>query len=85
MTSTLEEAPVRVGLLQVLDHTGDSRQTWNPESQIEVDAAKKTFEKLKKRGYLAYTVEEDGSRGEVIRDFDPTAGKIIMAPQLVGG
>lgn len=80
MTTTTSEHT-----LHVLDHTGDSRTIWNPENQDEVDAAKATFDRLKKKGYLAYTVEEDGKRGEVIRRFDPAAGKIIMAPQLVGG
>jgi hypothetical protein len=84
-TPAIDEAAARVGILKILDHHGDSRQTWNPESQAEVDAAKATFTRLKKKGYLAYTVEEDGSRGEVIGQFDPTAGRIIMAPQLVGG
>lgn len=71
--------------LHVLDHTGDTRTLWNPENQAEVDAAKETFTRLKKKGYLAYSVDESGERGEVIREFDPTAGRIIMAPQLVGG
>lgn len=73
------------GTLHVLDHTGDTRTIWNPENQDEVDAAKATFAKLKKKNYLAYTVNEKGDKGEVIREFDPTAGRIIMSPQLVGG
>lgn len=71
--------------LHVLDSTGDTRTIWNPENQDEVDAAKATFTRLKGKGYLAYTVDESGQRGEVIREFDPSAGRIIMAPQLVGG
>jgi hypothetical protein len=71
--------------LHVLDQTGDTRTIWNTENQAEVDAAKETFKRLKKKGYLAYTVDESGERGEVITEFDPEAGRIIMAPQLVGG
>lgn len=88
MTTTLEpEASTSVRhTLQVLDHTGDTRTIWNPENQDEVDAAKTQFDKLvKEKRYLAYTVKDDGSKGEVIRTFDPTAGKIIMAPQIQGG
>lgn len=73
------------GSLQVLDGSGDSRFMWNKDNADEVSAAKETFQKLKDKKYLAYKVNADGSRGEVIREFDPTAEKIIMAPQLVGG
>jgi hypothetical protein len=69
----------------VLDHTGDTRMMWDPDVKDEVDAAKATFDKMKKKGYLAYTVKKDGEPGEVVQAFDPKAGKIIMTPQLVGG
>lgn len=73
-------------MLHVLDRRfGDSRTIWNPENQDEVDAAKTTFTTLKKRGYLAYKVDQKGEKGEVIQEFDPQAGRIIMSPPLVGG
>jgi hypothetical protein len=40
---------------------------------------------MKKKGYLAYTVKKNGDPGDVIHEFDPKAGKIIMTPQMVGG
>lgn len=71
--------------LIVLDDSGDTRVMWDPRIKDEVDNAEKTFKDMKKKGYLAYTVKKNGDPGEVIREFDPKAGKIIMAPQLVGG
>jgi hypothetical protein len=71
--------------LHVLDASGDSRTIWNPENQDEVDAAKATFDRLKGKGYLAYSVDEDGGRGEVMQRFDPHAGRIIMSRPLAGG
>ena len=71
--------------LHVLDRTGDTKVMWSPDSPDEVAAAKATFDSLKAKGYLAYTVDDDGSKGEVIQKFAKTAGRIIMAPQLVGG
>lgn len=71
--------------LHVMDRTGDTKVLWSADNPDEVQAAKDTFDKLKKKGYLAYSVRDDGSKGEVIRSFDKTAGRIIMAPQLVGG
>jgi hypothetical protein len=83
--TTTESAPPAEHTLHVLDSSGDTRTIWNPGNQAEVDAAKATFNRLKKAGYLAYSVDEDGEKGEVIRTFDPQAGRIIMSPQLVGG
>jgi hypothetical protein len=71
--------------LVVLDQTGDTRVMWDPEVTDEVDAAKATFDKMKAKGYLAYSVKKNGEAGEVIQKFDKKAGKIIMTPQLVGG
>jgi len=51
----------------------------------EVDNARDTFTKLKKKGYLAYSVNANGKKGEVLDEFDPKAEKIIMAPRMVGG
>lgn len=82
MTTVLEET---THTLKVLDHTGDTKTLWNPQNQDEVDNAKKVFQRMKRKGFLAYSVGEDGSQGEVLQEFDPLAGAIIMTPQLVGG
>jgi len=77
--------PEGTGLLAVLDSTGDTRIMWDPARPDEVEMAQDAFKKAKKKGYVAHKVGTDGEPGEVIRDFDPRAGKIIMTPQLVGG
>lgn len=71
--------------LFVLDGSGDSRFMWSKDNPDEIDAAKKTFKKLRDKGYDAFKVLADGSKGEKISEFDPTAEKIIMAPRMVGG
>ena len=58
---------------------------WNPGVQDEIDVAKKVFDKLKKKGYLAYKVGRGGEPDEVVHAFDPSAGALIMTPPLVGG
>lgn len=75
----------KTSTLHVMDGNGDSRFMWNPDSAVEVEAARAQFDALKKKGYWAYTTDEEGGQGEVIHEFDPRAGAIIMAPQLVGG
>ena len=72
-----------VGTMSVLDKTGDSKIKWNTDDVDEVDAARKHFNSLKRRGYVAY--KGRGKRGSVIKEFDPDAGEITMCPQSVGG
>ena len=74
-----------MGELSVLDRTGDTKIIWDSAQEAEVDAARATFDDLKKKGYLAYSVNKKGDKGEVMKKFDPDAERIIMAPPLVGG
>lgn len=74
-----------MGELVVLDRTGDSRTTWDPANAAEVAAAKETFDQLRSKGFLAYRVIGDGSRGEQMRTFDPHAGAVILTPPMKGG
>lgn len=72
--------------LQYADGTGDTRLEWNKDVPAEVDAARETFARLHgENKYLAYKTRRDGSRGEVIRSFDPNAERIVMVPQTQGG
>lgn len=71
--------------LCVMDKTGDTKLIWNSGNQIEVDAAKEMFKKLKKKNYIAYSVKHNGDKGEIIQNFDPNMEKIIMIPPIVGG
>jgi hypothetical protein len=71
--------------LVVMDRTGDTKIVWDSGNADDVAAAKDTYDKLKKKGYMAYTVKRNGDKGEVIHDFDAEAEKIILAPRMVGG
>jgi len=71
--------------LVVLDHTGDTRIIWNADKADEVENAKETFKRMKAKGYIAYSVNRAGDKGTVLKDFDPEAEKMILAPQTVGG
>ena len=69
----------------ILDHTGDTKLIWDVDNADEVDAAKATFDKLRKKGYVAYSVNKKQDKGEVLTEFDPHIEKMILAPQLKGG
>ena len=71
--------------MSIIDRTGDTKLVWDGDNPDEVSNAKRTFDDLKKKGYVAYSVAKGGAKGEVLRTFDPEAEKLIMAPPLVGG
>lgn len=74
------------GELAIMDTTGDTKIMWDSENKDEVETAKETFQKLKKKGYTAYTVKgKNGEKGEIMKEFDPNAERIIMVPMAIGG
>lgn len=74
-------------MLHITDPSGDTRILWDPRNAGEVATAKAAFDAAKAQGMMAYSVDPNSGEktGTVIREFDETAGKIIMTPQLVGG
>jgi hypothetical protein len=72
------------GRLRIMDRSGDAAFSWGVGNVAEETVAREAFDRYRGKGYLAYRVEGDG-RGEVMREFDPTAGEVVMSPQLVGG
>lgn len=72
--------------LAIMDHTGDTKLLWDSDNKDEVDNARESFNRLRKKGYLAYAVKgKNGDKGEQLKEFDPDAERIIMAPPLGGG
>jgi hypothetical protein len=76
-----------MGEIAVLGRQGDTRLMWDKSKPDEVRAARKMFDDLRGKGYLAFSVIERavGDRGEQLRTFDPEAEKIIMAAPMQGG
>ena len=73
-------------LMHTLDRTGDQRVMWDAGQAEEVAAARDTFDRLVKSGYLAYRAEgKKGEQGEQIRMFDPAAERIILVRPHQGG
>jgi hypothetical protein len=73
------------GELAIMDPSGDTKVMWDSDNKDEVETAKETFLKLKKKGYIAYTVKGKGEKGEIMKDFDPNAERIVMVPLPVQG
>jgi hypothetical protein len=70
--------------LRILGKGGDTRISWNSENDIEVAAAKETFEKRIKENWSAFR-EKKGIKGDKIKIFDPEAERIILVPPISGG
>lgn len=73
------------GVMAVMNMTGDTKTVWDRTKPVEVEEARKTFDSFRGKGYMAYKVEGEGRRGEVISKFDANAERIIFAPPMRGG
>ena len=73
------------GEMRIIDKSGDTKIIWDRNNADEVANAKKVFDDLKAKRFMAYKVDDHGDKSEVIREFDPNAEKLIMSPPLVGG
>lgn len=71
--------------MRILDATGDTKIIWDKNNRDEVDNARDTYKKMKDKGYMAYSVKEDGEKKKVVHEFDPEAEKLILTPPLRGG
>lgn len=94
MTSEKRQTPADVlkielgpnqGVMAVMNTTGDKKTTWDRTNTVETEAARKEFDYFRGAGYMAYRVEGEGKKGEVITKFDPAAERIIFAPPMRGG
>ena len=72
--------------MSVLGREGDTKVIWDANNPDEVDAARRTFDDLRRRGFTAFSVKgKDGERDRVITTFDPAAERIILVPRVAGG
>ena len=89
MIRVMEAEPLEVeeghGLLCLLDESGDSRMQWDKNVPVQVAKAEARFDELKKKGYLAYSVNKKGDMGDILQAFDPNAERTIMHSPMVGG
>jgi hypothetical protein len=72
--------------MAIMDRSGDTKLIWDPDNADEVANAKRTFDDLLKKGFMAFKVEgRKGDKGEQIKTFDPKAEKLILTPAMAGG
>src|SRR3989442_240702 len=65
---------------------GDIKLRWKKGDKNEIALAKEAFTKAINRGFRAFRIDARGQReGQAIGAFDPTAERIVLVPQIVGG
>jgi len=74
-----------MGQLRAMGTAGDLKVIWDPDNEDEVAAAQQTFDDLRAKGFNAYRVRRRGEAGDVVKEFDPEAEKLILAPPMAGG
>jgi hypothetical protein len=68
----------------VMDRTGDSRHTFNPQDAQELAKAEQRFYDLTGHGFTA-AVRTGPGQVSRIRSFDPKVEETLFFPRLVGG
>jgi hypothetical protein len=68
----------------VMNHSGDTRHTFDAMDNDAVAKAEKRFKELTGRGFTAATRTTSGEAA-LTRSFDPTAEETLFIPRLVGG
>lgn len=74
-----------IGKMQVMDVTGHLEIKWSRNNEEEIESARAIFDEKTEAGYSAFKIKTLGGQGERINEFDPTAEKIMLVPQLKGG
>jgi len=71
--------------MAIMGSAGDTKIIWNKDNPAEVENARRTFNDLLSKSYLAFKVKDDSKEGEQIREFDPSIERMILSPQMRGG
>jgi hypothetical protein len=90
MDTVLDEAvtpaaDTPTGELAVINHEGDTKIMWNRHNETEVEAARRHFDYLQQKGHTIFRMGRNDAREGQIREFDPTAERLIAVPQMQGG
>jgi hypothetical protein len=73
------------GEMRIMGADGDLKVIWDCEKHDEVEAARKQFNDLTAKGYIAFSVKKNGEQNEKISKFDPELEKMILVPMVRGG
>lgn len=64
--------------VRLVNETGDERLVWNVNDSKQVSESAKRFQGYLDKGWKAYCIREDGSRGQRIYGFDANTEEVIF-------
>lgn len=73
------------GEMRIMGKDGDLKVIWDSDKPDEVESARKQFNEMTGKNYIAFSVKKDGEKNEKIHKFDPNLEKMILVPMLKGG
>lgn len=80
--------------MEVMNAKGDTQITWDPENEESVNFARGEYNRLTREGYRPFNTDvlAEGPAGvverkgnQLMREFDPAVGRILMVPHMQGG
>jgi hypothetical protein len=76
-----------MGIMRIVDETGDSTLTWTREDERSVVAAAEMFTRLAAKKHLPFAraAGAPADEAELVRHFDPDAEEIVWVRPVVGG
>lgn len=86
ITDTTVTDEYTIGCISTLNTSGDTPTMWDTRNPAEVEAARRVFAQATASGKLAFkTTSKDPNTGDQIREFEPTAERIVVMNPLQGG
>lgn len=74
---------MKPNVLRILDRSGDTVVTYDPDDQTATHEAAARFTALMERGFVAFDVSMQP--GRIVTTFDPNAREVIVSPRFAGG
>jgi hypothetical protein len=74
-----------VNIQIVMDHSGDSRHSFDPSSFDSVRQAQQRFDELTAKGFRAVALGTSERPSALQERFDPDVHETLFIPQLQGG
>jgi hypothetical protein len=89
---TTDSPRPRLAVLRILNGSGDTSITWDPErlsasdpeAEAAVQEAERLFAQARANGAVAFRINADQPATR-LNEFDPTADEILIVPAMVGG
>ena len=81
----MDDVTATKNYMDVMNPSGHTKVEWNPSNPTEVQVARDTFERMTDEGYSAFKLDSRDNQGQRIDEFDPSARRMILVPQLKGG